>query len=77
MRFKKLEKYDYIKTKKEALEQLEYLRQEHNYMLERLDKWITKTEKAVDYLYCIGEAIDPEYQKELLKTLIGGNDENN
>lgn len=71
MRFKKLEKFNYIKNKKEALEQLEYLRQEYNFILERLDKWISKTEKAVDYLYCIGEAIDPEQQQELLRILRG------
>ena len=35
----------------------------------------SRCEKALDKLYCWGEALQPEFQKEMLEILKGGNDD--
>ncbi len=49
----------------------------YNKLIDRANTLEDRKDKAEDYLYCIGEAIEPEYQQELLKILNGGNDEDN
>lgn len=44
----------------------------YNKLIDRANTLEERKDKAVDYLYCIGEVLEPKYQQELLRILIGG-----
>ena len=56
--------------KKQCIDYVESLQQEKQQQKEAIDK-------AVDKLYCWGETLNPDFQKEMLKILKGVEDNGN
>ena len=46
-------------------------------LLEVIDELKNRTNKAIEKLYCWGEVLDPDFQKEMLSILKGEYDEKN